>query len=184
MKHVILQNGGELDGLAHFGQARASALAGSAQGLLRPCVGLLMIQTIARHRALREHGDDARHAELGGLLDHDEHSLPREHGAEQGDVRGRLGRARHPFVDEGFAAALLHHLQRGAKEMPVAVHDGEGFLFVDLPVAKRLHLKRVERDSFALGELGGMAERRVQGGRGHARSIGCFASQSTIATGP
>ena len=67
--------------------------------------------------------------------------------------------------------------------MPLTVHDGEGLLLLDLAVAKRPHLKCVERDSFALRELGGVAERRVQGGRGHAESIGCFASQSTIAVG-
>ena len=49
---LIFQNGSELDGLAHFREARASALTGSAQGLLRPCMGLLMIQAIAWHRAL------------------------------------------------------------------------------------------------------------------------------------
>jgi hypothetical protein len=68
--------------------------------------------------------------------------------------------------------------------MPLSIHDGEGLLLLDLAMAKRPHLKCVERYAFALRELGGVAERRVQGGRGHAGSIGCFASQSTIAAGP
>jgi len=58
--------------------------------------------------------------------------------------------------------------------MPLAVHDGEGLLLLDLAVAKRPHMKRVERNLFTLRELGGMAERGVQGGRGHAESIGCW----------
>jgi hypothetical protein len=54
------------------------------------------------------------------------------------------------------------HLQRGAKETPLAVHEGEGFFLLDFSVAQRPHMGRVESDLLALGELVGVAERRVQ----------------------
>ncbi|MBW1762936.1 MAG: hypothetical protein JRJ64_15880 [Deltaproteobacteria bacterium] len=55
--------------------------------------------------------------------------------------------------------------------MPLAVDDGEGLFFLDLPLAERAHVECVQCDLLALRELGGMAERRVQRCRSHAESI-------------
>jgi len=122
------QRGGQRGGRRHLRHVGAAALARRLLGDATPALGPLgpLLGFEPHHRPLGGEGDEARRAQLGGLLDHQVHLLPLGEGEEQVDGRAAGGRLApvgerqrlEPGADArrpGGAAAVeeLHLVARG-----------------------------------------------------------------------